>query len=410
MIGNPRETIPFQYAQEALEQRVVGVMIKPVGALCNLDCTYCYYLDKKDLYEGCSARMDLSLLERFTEQYISANLRADEISFCWHGGEPLLAGLDFFKKAVSFQKKYNPGKQISNSLQTNGTLINQEWVDFFLENDFLVGVSIDGPQAIHDSYRIDKQGYGTFAKVLKGIEMMYKSGVQYNTLTTVNNVNQNHGREVYLFLKSIGSYHMQFLPVLEYVKTVPGKPDKRPVIVPPETSGSQRAPWSVSAESYGTFLCDIFDLWSSGDVGIRFVPFFEAVLANYTGVPPGICAWCETCGNNVVLEWNGDVYVCDHFVYPEFKIGNIAQMTFSQMAASDILFRFGLDKRNRLPDQCFRCPYYRLCYGECPKHRFLTTRDGQQGLNALCEGYKHFFAYTESWFLKMAKSLERDDL
>ena len=203
---------------------------------------------------------------------------------------------------------------------------------------------------------------------------------------------------------------MQFLPVLEYVKTVPGKPDKRPVIVPPETSGSQRAPWSVSAESYGTFLCDIFDLWSSGDVGIRFVPFFEAVLANYTGVPPGICAWCETCGNNVVLEWNGDVYVCDHFVYPEFKIGNIAQMTFSQMAASDILFRFGLDKRNRLPDQCFRCPYYRLCYGECPKHRFLTTRDGQQGLNALCEGYKHFFAYTESWFLKMAKSLERDDL
>ncbi|MFA5443523.1 MAG: anaerobic sulfatase maturase [Bacteroidales bacterium] len=396
-----RESIPFKYAQEALGQRIVGVMIKPVGALCNLDCTYCYYLDKKKLYTGDIARMDIELLEKFTEQYITANLRADEISFCWHGGEPLLAGLDFFKKAVSLQKKYNPGKQISNSLQTNGTIINQDWVEFFRENNFLVGVSIDGPQAIHDSYRQSKRGQGTFTEVLKGIEMMYKGGVQYNTLTTVNNVNQDHGREIYLFLKSIGSYHMQFLPVLEYIKSG---------IVPPGTPGSHVAPWSVSSQKYGEFLCDIFDLWSNGDVGIRFIPFFESVLANYLGIPPGICAWCETCGNNVALEWNGDVYLCDHFVYPEYKIGNIADMPFSQMACSDKLFRFGMGKRNGLPDRCFRCAFYRLCYGECPKHRFLTTVDGQPGLNALCEGYKHFFAYTEAWFIKMTKSIEKNGL
>ena len=391
-----RRSIPFKYAQESLGQRIVGVMIKPVGALCNLDCAYCYYLDKEKLYSGQMARMDIQLLEKFTEQYIAANQRADEISFCWHGGEPLLAGLDYFKKAVSFQKKYNPGKQISNSLQTNGTLINQDWVDFFRENNFLVGVSIDGPQAIHDTYRRNKRGQGTFTEVLKGIEMMYKGGVQYNTLTTVNHVNQDHGREIYLFLKSIGSYHMQFLPVLEYIKSG---------IVPPGTSGSHVAPWSVSSEKYGDFLCDIFDLWSKDDVGTRFIPFFESVLANYLGIPPGICAWCETCGNNVALEWNGDVYLCDHFVYPEYKIGNISTMSFSQMASSDKLFGFGMGKRNGLPDACFRCPYYRLCFGECPKHRFLTTADGQLGLNALCEGYKRFFAYTKDWFIKMGLSV-----
>ncbi len=401
MINNTLESIPFKYAQEAFGQRVVGVMIKPVGALCNLDCTYCYYLDKKDLYNGKITRMDIPLLENFTEQYIAANLKADEISFCWHGGEPLLAGLDFFKQAVSLQKKHNHGKQISNSLQTNGTLINQKWVDFFRENNFLVGVSIDGPSAMHDAFRRDKRGQGTFLRVLKGIEMMYKGGVQYNTLTTVNNVNQDHGREIYHFLKSIGSYHMQFLPVLEYVKSV---------IVPPGTTGSSRAPWSVSAEKYGQFLCDIFDVWVTGDVGVRFLPFFEAVLANYLGISPGICAWCETCGNNVVLEWKGDVFLCDHFVYPEYKIGNISEMSFSQMAASEKLFRFGLDKRNRLPRQCFHCPYYRLCYGECPKHRFLTTSDGQPGLNALCEGYKTFFTHTEPWFKKMAESMEKNGL
>ncbi|HOO43181.1 MAG TPA: anaerobic sulfatase maturase [Bacteroidales bacterium] len=401
MGNSSRGSIPYKYAQESLGQRIVGVMIKPVGSLCNLDCAYCYYLDKEKLYSGQTARMDIQLLEKFTQQYIEANLQADEISFCWHGGEPLLAGLDFFKKAVSFQKKYNPGKQISNSLQTNGTLINREWVDFFLENNFLVGVSIDGPQAIHDTYRRNKRGQGTYKEVLKGIEMMYKDKVQYNTLTTVNHVNQEYGKEIYLFLKSIGSYHMQFLPVLEYIKSG---------IVPPGTPGSHVAPWSVSSQKYGKFLCDIFDLWSNGDVGIRFIPFFESVLANYLGIPPGICAWCETCGNNVALEWNGDVYLCDHFVYPEYKIGNIAHMPFSQMACSNKLFRFGMEKRNGLPDLCFHCPYYRLCYGECPKHRFLTAPDGQPGLNALCEGYKQFFAYTEDWFVKMAKSMEKNGL
>ncbi len=390
-MGNfSRESIPFKYALESLGQRIVGVMIKPVGALCNLDCAYCYYLGKEKFYSGQMARMDIKLLEKFTEQYIAANLEADEISFCWHGGEPLLAGLDFFKKAVSFQKKYNPGKQISNSLQTNGTLINREWVDFFRENNFLVGVSIDGPQAIHDTYRRNKRGQGTFKEVLNGIELMYKGSVQYNTLTTVNHINQEYGKEIYLFLKSIGSFHMQFLPVLEYIKSG---------IVPPGTPGSHMAPWSVSSLEYGKFLCEIFDLWSSRDVGTRFITFFESVLANYLGISPGVCAWCETCGNNVAMEWNGDVYLCDHFVYPEYKIGNIADMPFSQMACSDKLFRFGMGKRNALPDLCFRCTYYRLCYGECPKHRFLTAVDGQPGLNALCEGYRHFFAYTEAWFM-----------
>lgn len=405
MANHPGKSIPFEYAMHTARPRITGALIKPVGSLCNLDCPYCYYLDKKKLFRDRIQRMGTSVLETFICQYIEANRESDQISFCWHGGEPLLAGMDFYLKAVALQKKHARGKTISNELQTNGTLIDRDWACFFRDNDFLVGVSIDGPEYLHDAYRKDKNGCGSFRKVIGGIENLYRTGVRYNTLTTVNHITREHGTLIYNFLKAVGSYHMQFLPVLEYVKDTGMSDQERPVVVPPGTAGARPAPWSVSSEKYGHFLWDVFQEWSNKDVGVRFVPFFESVLANSLGVPPGICAWCETCGDNVVVEWNGDVYVCDHFVYPDYYLGNISTTSFGQMVCSGKLFRFGMDKKNSLPEQCLRCRYYHICLGECPKHRFDTTADGRPGLNSLCAGYKYFFERSESKISEIVRNI-----
>lgn len=377
-------------------------MIKPVGSLCNLDCEYCYYLGKADLYGGHQPKMSDELLERYISQYIEA-VQVPTVTFCWHGGEPLLAGIDFYEKAVALQKRYQGNKQIENSLQTNGLLINPDWCDFFRENNFLIGLSIDGPQDIHDAYRRDRGGHPTFDRVMRGLEMMATSGVEYNTLSTINNRCAGQGKRVYQFMRSISRY-MQFLPVVEHTVTTPSG---RAAIVPPSTEGSKVAPWSITPKAFGKFMTDIFDEWVINDVGERFVQLFDITLAQWCGVQPSLCAFCPTCGDGLVVEHNGDVYMCDHFVYPEYRLGNIGTEHLADMQRKPELFRFGIEKRNALPSDCRKCDYLFACRGECPKHRFATTRRGEKGLNTLCEGYKHFFEHTTPYMQQMRRLLEQ---
>lgn len=360
-------------------------MVKPVGSLCNMRCKYCYYLDKAQLYNNCQPQMDDALLENYIRANIEGN-NSPVIAFAWHGGEPLLAGKEFFRKAVALQQKWGQGRTIENSIQTNGLLIDDEWCQIFRDNNFLVGVSIDGPESIHDAHRVDAGGQPTFARVMRGIERMYRNRVEYNTLTTINIHSEGRGAEVYNFLRGI-SVFMQFLPVAELLC------DGR--VQSPETQGAAVAPWSVSADGFGQFMCDVFDQWVAKDVGRRYVQLFDATLALMVGVQPSVCSLCETCGSGLTVEHNGDVYCCDHFVYPEYKIGNIHTDCLADLAYSDCQFEFGVAKRALLPRECRHCKYYNLCHGECPKHRFIADNTGEYGKNYLCDGYRKFFAHTE---------------
>ncbi|MBE6291062.1 MAG: anaerobic sulfatase maturase [Bacteroidales bacterium] len=407
-----QQTIHFTDAQKLMRPTAFTTMIKPVGSLCNLDCDYCYYLGKANLYGGCQPKMSEELLERYISQYIEA-VQVPVVTFCWHGGEPLLAGLDFYEKAVALQNKYKGNKQIENSLQTNGLLVNTEWCDFFRHNNFLIGLSLDGPRDIHDAYRHDRGGHPTFDRVMRALEMMAVNGVEYNTLSTINNRCAGRGREVYEFMRSVSRY-MQFLPVVEMTAdSLNGSIDhhpstiNRPAIVPPGTSGSKLAPWSITPKAFGRFMCDIFDEWVISDVGERFVQLFDITLAQWCGVQPSLCSFCPTCGDGLVVEHNGDVYMCDHFVYPEYRLGNIRDEHLSDLQRKPELFRFGVEKRNSLPSDCRQCEYLFACRGECPKHRFATTRRGEKGLNTLCEGYKHFFEYTAPYMQQMRTLLEQ---
>lgn len=377
-----------------------NIMLKPAGSLCNLDCHYCYYLDKADIYGGHEPRMSLEMLETVVREYISAN-EVGEVTFHWHGGEPLVLGLDFYRKAMEFQQKYADGKVIHNTLQTNGTLLSAEWADFFRKNHFLVGISLDGPRDVHDKYRKDKGGAPTFDRVMRGLTLLRSRGVQFNTLSTVNKASEGRGLEVYQFLKSVGSRYMQFSPVVEHVKYK----DRRPYIVDPAEEGASLASWSVSSRGFGKFLCDIFDEWVRNDVGQYFVGQFDATLAGWMGMLPGICVYGETCGGNAVIEHNGDLYPCDHFVYPKYLLGNIEGTPIRTLMASQKMVGFGIDKRNQLPGKCFRCQWLPVCNGECPKHRFSRTESGETGLNALCEGYSLFFAHVAPYMDKMKELL-----
>lgn len=387
-----------------------NIMIKPAGSLCNLDCNYCYYLDKAEIYGGKEPVMTLEMLETCIREYIAAN-DVQEVMFNWHGGEPLVLGLDFYRKAVALEQKYAGDKIIRNTIQTNGTLLTQEWASFFRDNDFLVGISVDGPQDIHDKYRKDKGGAPTFDKVMRGVSLLYRNNVQYNTMTTVNHASEGRGLEVYEFLKSIGSRYMQFMPVVEHVKYPEGKNGKplkyaRPHIVDPSEEGASIAPWSVGSMAFGKFMCEIFDSWVLADVGRYFVNLFDAALARWCGVMPGTCAYAETCGGNSVIEHNGDVYPCDHFVYPQYRLGNILENDLRTMMTSQEQVRFGISKRNSLPGRCVRCRYRFACNGECPKHRFNVTESGQTGLNALCDGYFMFYSHVEPYMDKMKELLD----
>ncbi|MBQ6868853.1 MAG: anaerobic sulfatase maturase [Alistipes sp.] len=388
-----RRSVEFSYEDivKRNERRGFTTMVKPVGSLCNMRCKYCYYLDKVALYDYRQPQMD----DRLLESYIRANIEGNNspvIAFAWHGGEPLLAGKEFFRKAVALQQRYAEGKTVENSIQTNGLLVDDEWCQIFRDNNFLVGVSIDGPEHIHDAHRVDAGGNPTFARVMKGIERLYRNRVEYNTLTTVNIHSEGRGAEVYKFLRQI-SVFMQFLPVAELLC------DGR--VQSPENEGADVAPWSVSAKGFGQFMCDIFDIWVKNDVGRRYVQLFDATLALMVGVQPSVCSLCETCGSGLTVEHNGDVYCCDHFVYPQYKIGNIHTDRLADLAYCDRQFEFGVAKRALLPRECRHCKFYNLCHGECPKHRFIADNTGEYGKNYLCDGYRMFYEYTESAMMRM---------
>ena len=391
-----KDTLTLQDAVRITGPQAFNIMIKPVGSLCNLRCRYCYYLDKADIYGGKEPRMTYEMLETFIREYIAAN-DVPEVLFNWHGGEPLLMGLDFYRKAIQLQKKYASGKRIRNALQTNATLVTAEWADFFRENGFLIGVSLDGPKDVHDCYRAGKGGGSTSERVVKGIAELYKAGVDYNIMATVNRKSEGRGLEIYQFLKGAGTRFIQFMPVLEHVK------DGR--IVSPDEEGSQIAPWSVSAEGFGRFLCDIFDYWVRHDVGSVFINQFDSTLAMWCGEQPGTCTFAQTCGGNSVIEHNGDLYPCDHFVYEDYRIGNVLETDLRTLMASEKQIRFGIDKRNGLPKKCVTCRWYFACHGECPKHRFNRTDSGEPGLNALCDGYNMFFSPVAPYMERMKQLL-----
>lgn len=391
-----KDTLTLQDAVRITGPQAFNIMIKPVGSLCNLRCRYCYYLDKADIYGGKEPRMTYEMLETFIREYIAAN-DVPEVLFNWHGGEPLLMGLDFYRKAIQLQKKYASGKRIRNALQTNATLVTAEWAAFFRENGFLIGVSLDGPKDVHDCYRAGKGGGSTSERVVKGIAELYKAGVDYNIMATVNHKSEGRGLEIYQFLKGAGTRFIQFMPVLEHVKG--GR------IVSPDEEGSQIAPWSVSAEGFGRFLCDIFDYWVRHDVGTVFINQFDSTLAMWCGEQPGTCTFAQTCGGNSVIEHNGDLYPCDHFVYEDYRIGNVLETDLRTLMASEKQIRFGIDKRNGLPKKCVTCRWYFACHGECPKHRFNRTDSGEPGLNALCDGYSMFFSHVAPYMERMKQLL-----
>ena len=397
-----KKFITFDEALKPNRPTAFSAMIKPAGSVCNLGCRYCYYLDKASLYENRQSIMDDELLETTIKQYIQAN-DIPQIMFVWHGGEPLIAGLDFYKKAVDLQRQYANGKQIENVLQTNGMLIDEAWCRFFAEHRFLIGISIDGPASVHDAYRRNKAGEATFDKVMNAIELMKKYRVEFNTMSVVSRASEGKAVEIYRSLKSIGSSFMQFLPALEHVR-ISDKTGK-PLIVPPGTPDSVMAEWSVSAKGYGRFLNDIFDEWVLTDVGRYFVQMFDVALAQWVGVPPALCAFADTCGDALVIEHNGDVYSCDHFVYPEYRLGNIKDHNLKSLYQKKEQFRFGMDKRNTLPSECLNCRYYFACRGECPKHRFEQSADGEPNKNALCEGFKLFFKHVDPYMKYMADLL-----
>ncbi|MDA1192828.1 MAG: anaerobic sulfatase maturase, partial [Candidatus Poribacteria bacterium] len=385
------------------------IMTKPIGPICNLDCKYCYYLEKEHLYPPRhSFRMEVEVLEQYVKQYIAAQ-SGPEIAFAWQGGEPTLLGLHFFEKVVELQQKYCPdGGKITNALQTNGTLLDERWCKLFRENDFLIGLSIDGPRELHDKYRVDKGGKPTFDQVFAAMKLMQAENVEFNTLTTVHRANSRQPLEVYRFLRDNGSKFMQFIPIVERVG-VGGRDDGLLWLAPPphlqdaEDDDYPMMPWSVKSRDYGDFLVVIFDEWVRNDVGNVHVQLFEVQLGIWMGLPASLCVFTETCGSALAMEHNGDLYSCDHYVYDDYKLGNIMDTPMEQLARSDRQKQFGLDKRDTLPQYCRDCDVKFACNGECPKHRFIKTPDGEPGLNYLCAGYKRFFRHIDPYMKSMAQ-------
>ncbi len=382
------------------------VMTKPVSSMCNLSCRYCYYLEKANLYrnEDKAGRFTMSedLLERFIRDYIESQTMP-QVLFSWHGGEALMRPLSFYKRVVELQKHYARGVQIDNSIQTNGTLLTDEWCEFFRENGWLVGVSIDGPQEFHDEYRRNKMGQPSFRKVMQGINLLNKHGVEWNALAVVNDFNADYPLDFYNFFKEIGCRYIQFTPIVE--RFYPHK-DGRHLASPMDNGKVSLADFSVSPEQWGEFLVTLFDEWVKEDVGKYFIQLFDATLANWVGQQPGVCTMARTCGHAGVMEYNGDVYSCDHFVFPEYKLGNIRTHTLVEMMYGERQQQFGMDKYAKLPAQCKNCEFLFACNGECPKNRFAFTADGEPGLNYLCSGYKRYFRHVAPYMDFMKQELE----
>nr|PZN50291.1 MAG: anaerobic sulfatase maturase [Chloroflexota bacterium] len=370
------------------------IMLKPRGAICNLDCKYCYFLSKERLYPNSDFRMSETLLEEYTRQYIEAQ-RVPEVTFAWQGGEPTLMGLDFFKQAIAYQQKYRkPGMQINNALQTNAVLLDDDWCAFFAENNFLIGVSLDGPQHLHDAYRVDKGGNATFSRVMRGIEYLKKHKVDFNILTTVHAGNADYPLEVYRFLRDeVKTEFIQFIPIVERANETGFQ------------EGNQVTERSVKATQYGDFMIAIFDEWVRRDVGRVYVQLFDVALAAWSGHRPGLCVFEETCGVALAMEHNGDVYSCDHFVEPAHKLGNMNFVPLADLVGSEKQREFGLAKRDTLPQYCLNCEVRFVCNGGCPKDRFIETPDGEPGLNYLCAGYRAFFNHIRKPMEFMAAEL-----
>ena len=381
------------------------LMAKPNGPICNLDCEYCFYLEKEKLYvPKKNWAMPDEVLEKYIKDYIEAQ-NLPVITFAWQGGEPTLLGVDFFKKAVKLQKKYSNGKKIENTLQTNGILLNDQWGEFLSENKFLIGLSVDGPREIHDKYRVHKGGQPSFDKVIKGLSCLKKHHVEFNTLTCVQRDNSYKPIEVYNFLKEIGSRFMQFIPIVER-KATGVKENELELVLPSYKKEALVTDWSVKPLQYGKFMMSIFDYWVRHDVGNYFVQLFDVSLEIWYGQEANLCVFRETCGQALALEHNGDVYSCDHFVYPENKLGNVMQESLKKIVDSDKQVKFGLDKRMKLPQYCLDCDVRFACNGECPKNRFIKTPDGEDGLNYLCAGYKYFFHGIAPYMRFMANELD----
>jgi uncharacterized protein len=388
------------------------LMAKPAGPDCNLACTYCFYLEKEVFFkEEKVHRMSDEVLESYIKQYCESQ-NTPEVHFAWQGGEPTLMGLDFFKKAVELQRRYSAGRPVQNAFQTNGTLIDNEWCKFLAKEKFLIGLSLDGPRHVHDKFRVDRGGKPTFDRVMKTLKLMKAHRVDFNTLTCVTRQNAQYAGEIYDFLKSTGSTFLQFIPIIER------KPDSQAVqlglkhALPPDLDAADNddcvTPWTVQPEQYGQFLIELFDKWVRRDVGTVFVQIFDVMLNAWMGLPPPLCFFAEKCGNAMIIEHNGDIYACDHFVYPDYRIGNLMETPLPDLAASEKLRKFGSDKFDQLPEYCRKCDVFFACHGECPKHRFIKTPTGEPGLNWLCAGYKQFMHHIDPYMRTMAQLIRNE--
>lgn len=390
-----------------MQRQPFDILLKPAGAVCNMRCRYCYYLEKRSLYTAAQERMPEALLEKIVREYIQA-YEGPRIPFTFHGGEPTLLGIPYYEKVLELQRRFSDGRPIDNAIQTNGTLLDDAWGDFLHDNSFLAGVSIDGPEDLHNAFRTYGSGAASFKDVMRGMEVLRRHKVEFNTLTCVNSLTSLHAVRIYKFLRGEGVRHMQFIPVVERVSkdgVLSGPPpEKRDEHAP------QMSDWSVTPHNYGDFLCRIFDEWQKRDIGKIYIQLFETTLAHWLGIEGGLCFFRKECGCAPVIEHNGDVYACDHYVYPQYLVGNVQKSGLAEIARSEAVARFGERKSNALTRKCRECEYLFACNGECPKHRFSTTSDGEYGQNYLCPAYKHFFRHITPVMNKLRDEIAARDL
>ena len=400
MTASPNSTTPEARLTAAPFAHPMYIMVKPVGSACNLRCDYCYYLEKQHLYANEGRQMlSYELLERFIREYIESQT-TPEVLFTWHGGEPLVRPLAFYEKVVRLQQRYARGRRIANSLQTNGTLINDDWARFFHDQGWLIGVSLDGPEAYHDAFRRTRGGGPSFRNVIRGIDILNRHAVEWNALAVANRLNGDHPLSFYRFFKNIGCRYIQVTPVVERLAHHDDGRQLASLV-----DEGQLAPFSIRPKQWGNFLCTIFDEWVRHDVSMFFFNIFDATLANWVGVAPGLCTMAKHCGHAGVMEHNGDVYSCDHFVFPEYKLGNIHEQSLVEMMYSERQRRFGRAKADSLPTQCRECQWLNACHGECPRNRFIHTANGEPGLNYLCEGYRQYFSHVAPYMDVMKRLL-----
>jgi uncharacterized protein len=390
----------------------IHVLAKPNGSLCNIACDYCFYLEKRELFPADQPQqMSDAVLAAYIAQYVAAQ-PTPVVEFVWHGGEPTLLGLDFFRRVVALQEPYRASKTICNVLQTNALLLDDAWCQFFKVNDFFIGVSLDGPQAIHDRYRKDRRGQGTFERVMRGVRLLQQHGVEFNALACVGRDTAHHPLEVYRFFKEVGITHIQFTPIIER------EPDAdtealglwlaRPALLDQQEPNTRVTPWTVEPEAYGDFLIAIVEEWVRHDVGSTFVMNIEWALTAWLGEPSPVCIFSKTCGRAVAIEHDGSVFACDHYVYPEYRLGDVLHDELGAMVERSVASGFGPHKESTLPRTCQQCEVKQACWGGCPKHRFATTPEGEPGLHYLCPGYKKFFRHIRKYLRPMATLIEHN--